>query len=712
MISTTRKTTPWSALLLAGSFALGGCGQPEGDASIGSYGSALVSPPTLIATGTLATATDFSPFDEVLESGVRQNILGGIGSGLAWVGGSTFIGLPDRGPNATSYVGGAPIDNTTSFIPRLETLDLALAPSAPGSPLPLTLTPSLQGTTLLYSGTPLTYGSTPGLPGAVPAGNGPDRYYFSGRSDNFGAGLSTNPDFARLDPECIRVSRDGRSVFIADEYGPYVYQFDRETGRRTRVYALPERFAVPRLNAVGALEISGNVVGRVTNKGIEGLAITPDGSTLVALVQSPLLQDGGDGGRANRIVTIDVATGATKEYVYDNQINGKAYNSSEILALNDHQFLIDTRDGKGLGDGSTAVVKQLWLVDIAGAQDVGSLSGAAALLARAVPKVLFLDLVAALNANGIASNQIPAKIEGLAFGNDVVLGGAVTHTLFVANDNDFVPAVAGPNRWYVFGFTDAFLASLNLNASFVQQQIDARTVFGADYLSVGDTVNLDGCEVGTNSHLWMGDGDQLRGNVYAGGAVISGDGASFVGGVTTAMGFFPGSGVSVSGAIAQSAVPSIAIPTRQVNFDPIAYEVVPSQTTTTLAPGAYGAKHFQGAATINLRSGVYDFRKLTFGPDDVINVDASAGPVEINVGFLLSFDDRVRINISGGSPRDVRFYSNTLDLVYTGADSVLAGTFTVPYGQLWTGVGSSLTGRVAASVLVVLDRSTIRCIAP
>lgn len=196
---------------------------------------------------------------------------------------------------------------------------------------------------------------------------------------------------------------------------------------------------------------------------MEGLAITPDGSTLVGLVQSSLLQDGGDGARTNRIVTIDVQSGATHEYVYDNRIGTKAFNSSEIIALNEHQFLIDTRDGKGLGDGSVAVVKQLWAVDIAGAEDVANLSGQATLLTKAVPKKLFLDLVPALNQNGIASTAIPAKIEGLAFGNDVTVGGVATHTLYVANDNDFLPDVAGPNVWYVFGFTDEYLASLSLS---------------------------------------------------------------------------------------------------------------------------------------------------------------------------------------------------------------------------------------------------------
>ena len=32
----------------------------------------------------------------------------------------------------------------------------------------------------------------------------------------------------------------------------------------------------------------------LTNKGMEGLAITPDGKTLVGAMQSPLIQDGGD----------------------------------------------------------------------------------------------------------------------------------------------------------------------------------------------------------------------------------------------------------------------------------------------------------------------------------------------------------------------------------------------------------------------------------
>ena len=58
------------------------------------------------------------------------------------------------------------------------------------------------------------------------------------------------------------------------------------------------KFAVSKLSAAGNDEISGNTSGSVANKGMEGLAITPDGKTLVGVMQSPLLQDGGTGHRS------------------------------------------------------------------------------------------------------------------------------------------------------------------------------------------------------------------------------------------------------------------------------------------------------------------------------------------------------------------------------------------------------------------------------
>ena len=415
--------------------------------------------PVLLAIGTLnGSGGDLSTATAgPLENGTAGNLLGGLGSGLAWAGGNTFIATPDRGPNATNW--NAALDNTTSYISRFQTLDLGLVKNNSGVGLGWTVTPTLTATTLMYSPTPLTYAA-----GATPALNGNGHYYFSGRSDNFDPSQSSsNPNNARLDPESVRVAKDGKSIFVSDEYGPYVYQIDRATGRRIRSYALPANLAVTHLSAVGDAEISGNTVGRVANKGMEGLAITPDGKTLVGIMQAPLEQDAA---RNLRIVTIDIATGATHEYAY---MLTTGSGVSEIVALNDHQFLVDERDGKGLGDGSNAKVKQVFKIDLDGAQDVTALSGD--LSAQAVPKSLVLDAVAVLGANGIAPAQIPAKIEGMAFGADEVDNGVLMHTLYVTNDNDFVRASAGDNQFYVFGISDADLN--DVGASYSAQQFRA-----------------------------------------------------------------------------------------------------------------------------------------------------------------------------------------------------------------------------------------------
>jgi len=431
----------------------------------------------LIAIGTLpGTVSDYSGQSQLLENGVRADLLGGLGSGLAWAGGSTFLALPDRGPNAVAW--NASIDDTTSYVPRFHTLNLQLVAQADaGTGLPFTLRPTLQHTTLLYSERPLNYGGAVAGYGATPAINRRGHFYFSGRSDNFRSGTgSADTQDARFDPEGIRVSRDGESVYISDEYGPYLYEFDRRSGERVRAFKLPAKLAVAVKAPTGAAEIAGNASGRVANKGMEGLAISPDGRTLFGFVQSPLIEDGGDGGRANRIVKVDIRSGAVTQYAYDNYLadKAKAYNSSELLALNSHELLVLERDGKGLGDDSKADVKRIYKVDLAGAQDVSALSGADALVAKAPAKTLFLDIAAALKSAGLTTAQIPAKLEGMAFGEDVVVGGVVKHTLYVANDNDFLATTAAgnvnPNQWFVFTFTDDDLAGSN----FVAQKIGHR----------------------------------------------------------------------------------------------------------------------------------------------------------------------------------------------------------------------------------------------
>jgi len=434
----------------------------------------------LIAVGTLdqsraGSFADVSGLTYTLENGVPANSLGGFGSAICYASGKTFLALPDRGPNAVPY--DSNIDDTVSYINRFHTVTMDLEPNTSGTGLPFNLTPNLRATTLLWSLTPLVYGAGDSIVGSgKPPINNFIQHFFTGRSDNFDPNHNSgDPNDARLDSEGMRVSNDGLRVYISDEYGPYVYEFDRLTGVRLRSFRLPDSFYVDNLSSMGAVEISGNTSGRIANKGMEGLAITPDGRTLVGIIQNALIQDAAEGGAAAnllRIVMIDIPSGrVTHQFGY---LLTTGSGVSEILAINDHEFLVDERDGKGreangIPPGLSTKAKAgqsklFYKIDLDGAVDISDLDGLTA-AANAVPKSLFLDVAGVLIANGIPADQVPSKIEGLAFGPDVKEGTTTLHTLWVANDNDFIQQVLdsngnlilNPNQFFVFGFTDADL---------------------------------------------------------------------------------------------------------------------------------------------------------------------------------------------------------------------------------------------------------------
>jgi hypothetical protein len=171
-------------------------------------------------------------------------------------------------------------------------------------------------------------------------------------------------------------------------------------------------------------------------------------------MQAPLLQDTN---KNIRIVSVDIATGTTHEYAYKLSTGSGV---SEILAINDHEFLLDERDGNGLGSNNNASVKQIFKIDLNNATDVTNMTGD--LSSSAVSKTLFLDVKVKMGDKGISAANVPSKIEGMAWGADITDNGTLFHTLWLANDNDFLPDaasavnassgsyVSGPNNFYVF----------------------------------------------------------------------------------------------------------------------------------------------------------------------------------------------------------------------------------------------------------------------
>lgn len=370
---------------------------------------------TYLGKGSIpGNARDESGLRGLLEDGVTPaSQVGGLGSALAYSGrGDIYYATPDRGP----------ADGATTYKDRVYTLEIRVKKTGGGT---YGILPVLRGTTLLRGG---------------------ERSFYTGSSKAFDPSGSTAS--LRFDPEGVRASRCGNSVYVSDEYGPFLYEFDLGSGKRLRSLGLPAKLGIDAPSEVVDDELTKNAFGRQTNRGMEGLAISPDGSKLYGIMQNALLQDGGlDAankrvGLNNRIVEIDVAAGDLREFVYTLEDKGNGVN--EILAINDHEFLVLERDGKA---GAAAAFKKIFKTDIAAATDVRKLKQlpAGALPPGVAPatKALFLDLLDP--AFGLAGAEFPEKIEALAFGPDLDDGRRL---LIVVNDNDFF--ADKPTNFYAF----------------------------------------------------------------------------------------------------------------------------------------------------------------------------------------------------------------------------------------------------------------------
>ena len=113
-----------------------------------------------------------------------------------------------------------------------------------------------------------------------------------------------------MDPEGFVINPKNGNFLVSDEYGPSVREFDRN-GNLVSTFITPANL-VPRNATSGVANFAGdtgNTAGKRTNRGFEGLAISPDGKYAYAMLQSAMIDEGGGNGSVNRIVKFDVSTG-------------------------------------------------------------------------------------------------------------------------------------------------------------------------------------------------------------------------------------------------------------------------------------------------------------------------------------------------------------------------------------------------------------------
>lgn len=250
-----------------------------------------------------------------------------------------FYGLTDRGPNADG-AGKAKIFPVPDFTPRIGHFEI----QADGSIKRLN-----QILLKRPDGKPLS-----GLPN-------PEGYGATGERAIDLTGKPLPMDEYGLDSEGLVVADDG-SFWVSDEYGPHIVHFSNEGIELERISPKGMQTQGRKLPAVFAK--------RRANRGMEGLALTPDGKTLVGIMQSTMNNPNKKEAinqTLTRIVTFDLASGETKQYLYRQNADGLS--NSEIRALDNQRFLVNERDGK-MPEADKKAQKHVYLIDLSTGSEV------------------------------------------------------------------------------------------------------------------------------------------------------------------------------------------------------------------------------------------------------------------------------------------------------------------------------------------------------
>ncbi len=344
---------------------------------------------------------------------------GGFGSAIAadHNDANVFYLLTDRGPNAAGSIDNAIIFGKADFTPEIGKFRLK------DGKLVLEQTIQLKN----VAGQNLN-----GLPN-------PDKQGGTGEIAFDLSGKQIAPNADGIDSEGMVLASDG-TFWISDEYGPHIVHIDA-TGR-----------TIERINpfgtGTGGRKIPLVFAKRKPNRGMEGLTITPDGKTLVGMMQSPMLnpsKSAVSNSTVLRILTFDIASGATKQYAYLMD-NASLTGVSDIVAVNATTFLTIERDGLyGGAPTNPATFKKVFKISIDGATDISDPANSAnGKLYGANKTVEELNNQAGLQGAGITPvsktlvldllKDLPTvyphdKAEGLA-----LLPGNI---LAISNDDDF-----------------------------------------------------------------------------------------------------------------------------------------------------------------------------------------------------------------------------------------------------------------------------------
>ncbi|WP_343698889.1 esterase-like activity of phytase family protein [Caulobacter sp.] len=249
---------------------------------------------------------------------------------------------------------------------------------------------------------------------------------------------STAGEGERADAEALRIDpKTGDLVWSSEGdqprgFDPSIRWMDRDGAAKSAI-PTPDALRFDPAKASGA---------RI-NQTFEGLSFSPDGRWLWLAMEAPLIQDGPapsvSSGGLTRITRLDRDGKVSAQFAYRLDpvqaapVKRSDNGVSEILAIDDHRLLVLERSGVEDGEGRFAFHCRLYLVELAGAQDIAGRQSLAAGDVRPLSKQLLVNF-----------DRLPdtpaTNLEAMAWGPKLSTG---ERSLVLFADDNFDPHQRG-----------------------------------------------------------------------------------------------------------------------------------------------------------------------------------------------------------------------------------------------------------------------------
>ena len=155
-----------------------------------------------------------------------------------------------------------------------------------------------------------------------------------------------------IDPESLDRAHNG-DLWVGEEFGPWILHFDAHG------VLLDPPFQIPGVRSPNNPWLNGAAPTQPNSRGFEGMAITPDGKYLYAVLEGATIADPDQNRR--HMYEFSIAHKALTGRTWDYRTTAPTNMVADMAALDQHRFVLIERDG---GLGATALFREINVVDL------------------------------------------------------------------------------------------------------------------------------------------------------------------------------------------------------------------------------------------------------------------------------------------------------------------------------------------------------------